>query len=184
MAEYNEKSKVNKEGVIAPDGYHYMPDGTLMADSEHEIQRSTPLSSKRQAFLNKGRLSGPPDCGPCKPLLFTNNVDWYDPATNAWGTGGNSIGALYMSGIGGSGDIARFGDRVYNTATGWCFGPNNTNCTGNVAIIEYEIRKNCSELWGPFVQGTTCSGVSGYTGFGRIFEITNVSSNTEGLAYL
>ncbi len=64
MAEYNEKSKANKEGVIAPDGYHYMPDGTLMVDSEHEIQRPAPLSSKRQAFLNKARLgsSGGGNC--------------------------------------------------------------------------------------------------------------------------
>jgi len=29
------KSTVNAQGLIAPDGYHYMPDGTLMSDIEH-----------------------------------------------------------------------------------------------------------------------------------------------------
>ena len=93
MAEYNEKSKVNKEGVIAPDGYHYMPDGTLMADSDHEIQRPAPLSNKRKGFLNKRhkeRLGSSSHCFSCQPLLATNNVDWYDPSTNVRG----AIGAL------------------------------------------------------------------------------------------
>ena len=71
MAEYNEKSKVNKEGVIATDGYHYMPDGTLMADSEYEIQRPAPLSSKRKDFFNKARLGG----GGCEDVvLFITGV--------------------------------------------------------------------------------------------------------------
>ena len=26
---------VNAQGLVAPDGYHYMPDGTLMSDIEH-----------------------------------------------------------------------------------------------------------------------------------------------------
>ena len=29
------QSRVNAQGQIAPDGYHYMPDGTLMSDIEH-----------------------------------------------------------------------------------------------------------------------------------------------------
>jgi len=29
------QSRVNAQGQIAPDGYHYMPDGTLMSDVEH-----------------------------------------------------------------------------------------------------------------------------------------------------
>ena len=29
------QSTVNAQGLIAPDGYHYMPDGTLMSDIEH-----------------------------------------------------------------------------------------------------------------------------------------------------
>jgi len=29
------QSRVNAQGQMAPDGYHYMPDGTLMSDIEH-----------------------------------------------------------------------------------------------------------------------------------------------------
>ena len=29
------QSTVNAQGLVAPDGYHYMPDGTLMSDIEH-----------------------------------------------------------------------------------------------------------------------------------------------------
>ena len=30
------RSTTNAEGQIAPPGFHYMPDGTLMSDLEHE----------------------------------------------------------------------------------------------------------------------------------------------------
>ena len=29
------KQSFNAEGLVAPDGFHYMPDGTLMSDVEH-----------------------------------------------------------------------------------------------------------------------------------------------------
>ena len=29
------QSATNAQGQTAPDGYHYMPDGTLMSDAEH-----------------------------------------------------------------------------------------------------------------------------------------------------
>ena len=31
----NSYSKINSEGVMAPTGFHYMADGTLMSDEEH-----------------------------------------------------------------------------------------------------------------------------------------------------
>ena len=34
MANY---SRINSQGEIAPDGFHYMPDGTLMSDDEHRL---------------------------------------------------------------------------------------------------------------------------------------------------
>ena len=40
------QSKVNAQGNIAPPGYHYMPDGTLMSDAEHAtLYGSSPLGS-------------------------------------------------------------------------------------------------------------------------------------------
>ena len=36
------KSTTNAQGQIAPDGYHYMPDGTLMSDLEHVRLYATP----------------------------------------------------------------------------------------------------------------------------------------------
>ena len=32
------RSKTNQQGKLAPDGYHYMPDGRLMSDAEHYIK--------------------------------------------------------------------------------------------------------------------------------------------------
>jgi len=31
----NGYSRINSEGIVAPSGFHYMPDGTLMSDEEH-----------------------------------------------------------------------------------------------------------------------------------------------------
>ena len=35
MSYHNIKSNVSATGQVAPEGYHYMPDGTLMSDIEH-----------------------------------------------------------------------------------------------------------------------------------------------------
>ena len=35
------QSKTNSQGQIAPEGYHYMPDGTLMADKDHADMLTT-----------------------------------------------------------------------------------------------------------------------------------------------
>ena len=144
-------------------------------EAEARIKKPTVLSSKRSAFLNKGRLSSPSysSCYPCQPLLLTNNIDWYDPDTNTKGAISAGVGLNHDN------DVARFGDKAYRSRGGWCFGPNNTNCTGNLAIFEHEFdggASGCDNLQGPFVSGTTCSGLSGFTGFGRIWEITNVLS--------
>ena len=32
------KSKTNQQGKVAPEGYHYMPDGRLMSDAEHTLK--------------------------------------------------------------------------------------------------------------------------------------------------
>ena len=36
MAYSYKATKVNEQGTEAPLGFHYMPDGTLMSDAEHE----------------------------------------------------------------------------------------------------------------------------------------------------
>ena len=38
------RSTTNSQGQVAPDGYHYMPDGTLMSDLDME----TPMSSEAE----------------------------------------------------------------------------------------------------------------------------------------
>ena len=35
------QSTTNAQGQVAPPGYHYMPDGTLMSDEEHERLHGT-----------------------------------------------------------------------------------------------------------------------------------------------
>ena len=53
------QSTTNAQGQVAPPGYHYMPDGTLMSDAEHDMLHS----GKRNKIINlaldtKNILSG------------------------------------------------------------------------------------------------------------------------------
>ena len=59
----------NSEGKIAPEGFHYMPDGTLMSDAEHERLYGAEAIKTR-------RLSG--SVNQCAIFIMdTNGINYY-----------------------------------------------------------------------------------------------------------
>ena len=78
----NSQSKTNAQGKTAPPGYHYMPDGSLMADSEMTsagifVPKTLSIDPGAAQRAGRARLLGTPPISSALPEGSTNAFHYY-----------------------------------------------------------------------------------------------------------